>query len=301
MLLFWKNMHVAHISLCKQRRRSTVNVVLTFPVPGDGCHNVEGSQLKKGEAEEHKKNQRGQKQMRPRCYAAWRMKQEPNIMSELLSAKTLHLLLLLSLQLFVNSWTEWASPIKASAAQPVLHCSTSFCRHARDSHSHWEKRGRRMWWGIQTQEEKRCWRAKDNGLLKGVWQRWMSNITGGGAGVTEVENTDTFLCLWTKIEINQNQKTGSEYLFKQMWRYPFTGFSLASHVPHNATQQDPAATKELVVVGDEGMKLEAVSLPFCLKHCGRNCFVCCTQTLNVWPLDLIMSYLVSQEGAASKT
>lgn len=36
-----KNMHVAHISLCKQRRRSTVNVVLMFPVPGDGCHNVE--------------------------------------------------------------------------------------------------------------------------------------------------------------------------------------------------------------------------------------------------------------------
>lgn len=45
-----------------------------------------------------------------------------------------------------------ASRIKASAAQPVLYCSISSCRHSQDSHRHRERRqgrrggGRRRWW-----------------------------------------------------------------------------------------------------------------------------------------------------------
>lgn len=149
----------AHISLCKQRRRSAVNV-LTFPVPGDGCHDVErGHSWRRERRKNTTKNQRGQKQMLPCCYAAWWMNKQPNILHLFMSVSP-SIVFFSSLQLFVNSWTERASWITkpqqhsqffTAASAAVVTPGIPTCTERREG-----GRGRQMWWGIQTQEEKRC-------------------------------------------------------------------------------------------------------------------------------------------------
>lgn len=140
-------------------RRSAVTVVLTFALAGFGPRNAawRGSQLRKGEAWKHmvqilekdktQTTHRVGEITTAKYYIRaffWLSEEPPSF-----SAPWLTLTLLfspLSAAFLLILWHikgVTASRIKASAAQSVLYCSISFCRHTRDSHRHREKRRRR--------------------------------------------------------------------------------------------------------------------------------------------------------------